>query len=161
MPHRAIQRQLPQKKTLLNLLVLVDLLGCKQYPNSYRKIIGRAFLAQVGGREVDRDTFEREKTTTVLDSGTHSFSGFVDCRVGQPNNRESGETSGQINFNLNERPLQPDDRTALYFGQHRRHASSTYLRVLCKRWKKNARCSIGSMSLQPLRGEEVRVPDFP
>src|SRR5579885_641566 len=119
MAQAAIERKLAQKQVIRYLLIRVDGARSQQYSYGYRKIVGRAFLPQVGGRQIDGDALIGKKAATVLYRRTHPFPRFVDGSIGETDNREGSKPVGDIHLNLDQRAFQTNNCTTLYLCQHK------------------------------------------
>lgn len=76
----------------------------------------RAFLLDVGRREVDRDPSGTEFVAAVFDGGTHAFPAFLDGIIGKTDNDGRGQAAARIDFNGNGIRLQAVDTVAVDFG---------------------------------------------
>jgi hypothetical protein len=82
------------------------------------QVVGRAGFLEVGGGQIDDDTFHGEGTAGVTDSGADALFSFGDSRVRQPDDEEIGEAGRDIDFHLHQGAFQPDDGAGCDFGEH-------------------------------------------
>jgi hypothetical protein len=54
-----------------------------------------------------------ERQPAVLQRRTHPLARFFDFRVGEPHQREAGQTVGQMDFNRDRRRIETIERTAV------------------------------------------------
>ena len=94
----------------------VDLAGAEQDADGDGEVVGRAGFFQVGGGQVDGDAAHREFAAAVAEGGAHPFPGFLDRRIGQADNVESGQAGSYVHFHLNDEPVQADYGAGLTFG---------------------------------------------
>lgn len=84
------------------------------------QIVGGASLAQIGGGEVDDDAAQGKDRATVLDGGAHPLLRLSDGGVGQAHDAKGGQSMPNIDLDLDQRAIQPDDRATARLRQHRR-----------------------------------------
>src|SRR6185369_9538730 len=65
-----------------------------------REIEVVAFLAQVGGSEIDDDGLRGQVETTVLDRGSHAFAALSHRDVGETDNLDLWQSVVDVNFDL-------------------------------------------------------------
>lgn len=74
-------------------------------------VVGRPFFLKVGRRVVDGDAPLREDAARVLDGGADPLLRLLDGGIGQADDREGGEARPDVYLDLDERSLEPDDRS--------------------------------------------------
>jgi len=82
------------------------------------KIKTGAFLAEIGGGEVDCVTSILEVVATVEEGTFDTVPGFFDRCIGQSDDHEVGQAATYIYFHLNGECLDTDDAGGLKFGVH-------------------------------------------
>jgi hypothetical protein len=84
-------------------------------------------LGQVGRREVDGDALVvGELQPRVLDGRAHALARLLDFHVGQPDEREAGQSVGQVDLDRDRGRLQAEQGAALH--QRQTHCSSPCFR---------------------------------
>ena len=80
----------------------------------------RAGLAHLGRRQIDGDPARREEQPAVPDGRPHSFAGLLHGRVRQPHDGQLDDPlTSDIDFDLDELPVQADDGAGPDLCQHR------------------------------------------
>ena len=117
MANGAVQRQLTQEEAALQ--VGRHLLGQDQQRDGDGQIVGGAFLAQVGGGQVDGEPAAGIGQTGVVDRRAHALGGFLHRGVGQADQGHGGQGAGvEIGLNLDHGAFQADQRATVDFGEH-------------------------------------------
>ncbi len=75
----------------------------------HRQVEGGAFLAQVGGGEVDHDLGLRPFEVAVFDRAFHALLRFLQRGVGQPDHHKLGQLRPQVRLHLDGEGVQPHD----------------------------------------------------
>ena len=107
-PQRAAQRQLTGELEARQRGVR-DLAGRREDADRDRQIVAPRLLGQIGGREVDRDLARREIELRVLQRGAHAVARFLDLGVGQADEIERRQPAGEVDFDRDERGLEPGE----------------------------------------------------
>ncbi len=99
----ANRTQLSGKRQLSRELVAVQLLGRDlpgrgQDAERNRQIEAARFLGQVGRRQVDGDAARRHVEADVLQGGADPVFCLAHLGIGEADDREPGETVGQVDF---------------------------------------------------------------
>ena len=81
MAHKPVERQLADEGAVTQLAA--ELTAGAQHGYQNGQVIDRPLLADIGGREVDRQPALRERKAAVFDRGAHSVLRLIDCGVGQ------------------------------------------------------------------------------
>ena len=72
-----------------------------------RQVVMRAFLGQVGGRQVDRDELGRQREADRGDRGAHPLAAFADRLVGQADDDEARQAGGDLALHFDPARLEP------------------------------------------------------
>jgi hypothetical protein len=86
-----------------------DLVGGREQRKSDREVESRALLAEVGGREVDRDPVERPIELGRGDAAADAFLGLLAGAVGEPDDREGGSATLQVRLDLDPARVEADE----------------------------------------------------
>jgi hypothetical protein len=76
------------------------------------QVEGRACLADIGGREVDRDAVGRELEARVSNGGPHAIAALANGRVGQTDHGEVGEAERYVDLDMHRVGVHAEDRSA-------------------------------------------------
>jgi len=128
MAHLAVERQLADEYRPVE--VAERLLRRDQDADRDRKVVGRAFLTQVGRGEVDRDAAEREGEPGVLDRGADTVSCLLDGCVSKPDDGEPADAIRDIDLNLDQFAFEADHGAGPYLGHS--HRASLLSLVGCR-----------------------------
>lgn len=90
---------------------------------------------------------EGVKEIRILDGGAHALAGFLHGSVGQPDDGEADLTVGDVDFHVDGRAIQSDNRAATDLGEH---ASLRDARVVRPVLAEN---------LHPWKDPSARLPD--
>jgi hypothetical protein len=82
------------------------------------EVIGWAFLADCGRREIDHDAMTRKVQTCILDSSLDALATLLHGGVWQANYRNARQAVGVVHFNFDDDPFQSDDGTGKYARKH-------------------------------------------
>ena len=103
---RAVERELAEGHRAGDLVVREDLHRGEQRERDGQVEV-RAFLGQVGGREVDGDALGRQREAHGGHRGADAFLGLGDRLVGQADEVEGGQAGGDGALHLDEPRLDP------------------------------------------------------
>ena len=84
-----------------------------------RQIEGGAFLADVGGRQVDRDAVDGELEARVPDGGADPVAALAHGRVGKTDGAERGQARGDVHLDEDGGGLDPVERGGADPREHR------------------------------------------
>ncbi len=120
-PNTSIKRQLTEEHALVKLFA-EKMAHASDESKSHREIERRAFLANVGGRQIDGDALPvREFEAAVAKGRLDALAAFLDGIVRQADDVEilhAGRT--HVDFDLDEVGVDAVDRSALRFEEHGR-----------------------------------------
>ena len=118
--HRPIQAQFADDQRLRQQFrdPAPHLAGGDQDPERDRQVVGRAGLADVGRREIDRHPPVREPRPGVPQRRAHPLLRLLDRRVGQPHDRQPRLALPDIDLDLHQQPIEPDRRATQHRGEH-------------------------------------------
>ncbi len=102
----AIEREFPHRDEIAELFGIGHAHRGKQRQRD-RQIVVRAFLGQIGGREVDRDPLGRQRQPHRGERGMDPLLAFLDRLVGQPDDVEPRQPRRDLALHLNAARLQP------------------------------------------------------
>ena len=105
----AVQRQLPQRY-LPNYFIGRQNIHRRQNRERDRQVEMRAFLDQVGGRQVDGDPLRGQRQPQRRQRRAHPFPGLADRLVRQADDGKGGNAGGQRTLDLDETGLDPVKR---------------------------------------------------
>ncbi len=88
-----------------------NLAGSNQQPDGDRKIVGRAFLAQIGRRQVDGNAPVRKREAGVLHRGLNAFAAFLHGGIRQADNNKRRHAVGYVHFRLDHGAVETDHCT--------------------------------------------------
>ena len=114
--HAAIQAQLAQQERVVQLGG--HLARGRQDAQGNGQVVGRAFLAQVGRRQVDGETVLRIEEAAVGDGGAHALTALAHGGVGQADERHLFKTAGNVDLDMDGLGIQPDHGTTVDLGKH-------------------------------------------
>ena len=80
----------------------------RQQAQRDRQVEMRAFLGQVGGRQVDGDPLGRQRQADRGQRGAHPLAAFGDRLVGQADDDEGGQPGGELDLHLDGARLEPE-----------------------------------------------------
>jgi hypothetical protein len=86
-----------------------QLLRCREEGERDGQIESRALLAQLGRREVDRDTTGREGQLGGGDPAPDTLPGLLASPVGEPDDRETGDPVAYVGFDVDAAWLETDE----------------------------------------------------
>ena len=117
-PDLAGERELADERAFVEALV-ADAPGGLQQADGDRQVVDRAFLADVGRREIDGDVelLARGKPL-VLERGGDPVLRLLDCGVGEADNRELRRPHRRVDLDLNRLRVDPADRARIAFRKH-------------------------------------------
>ena len=95
-----------------------DLLADGEDSDGDGKIETRPFLLHVGGREIDGGAAEDVFEAAVFDGGLDAVAGFLDRRVGQPDNDDRRQSPPCINFDFDRIGIDTEDRCGVNLSEH-------------------------------------------
>ena len=96
----------------------IDLTARRQDAHRNRQIEAPRVLGQVGWRQVDRDPLVvRKLQARVLQRRAHPLAGFLDLHVGQSDQREAGQSIGQMHLDGDTGGVQAEERATLHQRQ--------------------------------------------
>jgi len=81
---------------------------CRQQAQGDRKVVVRALLWKVGGRQVDGDDLGRKREADRRQRCTHALAAFGDCLVRKPDDRELGNSGGKLDLDLDRTGVEPE-----------------------------------------------------
>ncbi len=105
--HAAIERQLAHRNPVAQLLGIGHA-HCREQRQRNRQVVVRAFLGQIGGREVDRDPLWRQRQAHRGKRSAYPFLAFANSLVGQPDDVEFGQTRSERALHLHATRLQAE-----------------------------------------------------
>jgi|GEM_PF-3446524 len=85
-----------------------------------RQVERRPLLPHVGGSEIDRDPFLREREPVVLDRGGHPLAALAHRRGRQADDRERRQSAREIYLDRDPEPFDPENGTGTDFSDHPR-----------------------------------------
>ncbi len=115
--HASVERQLPDHQAALEPLRLDDLGGTED-PDRHRQVEGRAFLAQVGGGEVDRDSIDRELEAGVSDGRPNAVAALTNRGVRQPHRGERRQARSHVHLDEDGGGFDAGQRGRAHPGEH-------------------------------------------
>jgi len=86
------------------------LLRAEQDPHSDRQVERGTRLAQVGRRQVDGDPPRRMAESGVANRAADSLASLLERRVGQPDDREPGQSRGDVDLDADDPAVEADER---------------------------------------------------
>src|SRR5690606_11980718 len=96
----------------------LDLARGREDAEGHRQVEGGAFLAQVGGREVDGDAPAGRLVTRVLEGREHAFARLLDGRVGKPHQTEARQSEGDVDLDGDGHRLDALEGAAVKYRKH-------------------------------------------
>ena len=145
-PQLSAQRQLARQLPALQ-LGQIHLTAGRQQAYGQRQVKPARIFGQVGRRQVDGDAFVARKFQARLGQRrTHAFAGFFDFGVRQADQREAGQTVGQMHLDPHGPGFEPLQRTAV--DDSKRHKWCSFPELV--------RSSVGFPGDRPVRTALVR-----
>ena len=113
----AFQREFAQKERVFQQLV-PDLRRGGQHADGDGQVVGRAFLAQIGRGQVDRDALDREREAAVLDGRVDAIPALAHGRIRQADEGKIGLSSDDVDFDRYQFRVQPNHGRTEHFREH-------------------------------------------
>ena len=115
--HAAVERQLAHHERALQPAGL-DQPGGAEDADRDRQVEGGAFLADIGGRQVDGDAVDRELEARVADGGADPVAALAHGRVGEADGVEGGQPRGDVHLHEDGGGLDPAERGGANAREH-------------------------------------------
>ena len=116
--HLPVERKLAEKNVLVEPLAEERALAA-QNRKRHREIEGRAFLANVGGRQIDRDALKRKIVAAIFQRGLDAFAAFLHGDVGQADDIEiAGLARADVHLHFHEVGVDAKHRGAEVLEMH-------------------------------------------
>jgi site-specific DNA recombinase len=116
-PDMSVERELAEGDRVLDETRLDDPRG-REDAERHRQVEGRAFLAELGGGEVDRDAIHGEVEPRVPDRGAHAITALAHGRIRQAHRREGRQARGHVHLDEDVGSFDAENRGRAHPGQH-------------------------------------------
>jgi hypothetical protein len=97
--NRAVERQFADDQITIQQLAFDQPFG-SQNSHGHGQIVGRAFLFNVRGREIDGDPFGGKGIAAVFHRSANAVFAFFDCAFGQSHRGELRQARSQVDFHF-------------------------------------------------------------
>jgi hypothetical protein len=115
--HAGVQRQLSHHERALEPAGF-DQPGRAEDADRGRQVEGGAFLAEIGGGEVDGDALDRELEARVVDGGAHPVAALANGRVGEADRAEGRQARCDVHLDEDGGGLDAAERGGADPGEH-------------------------------------------
>ncbi len=153
---RAIERELADKTETVERVAL-DFFRGRDHAERDRQIEARAFLFDIGRREIDRGPPARPKIAAVADRGRDPIAAFLHRRIRQSDDHDVGIAVGGVDLDLDFVSIDAEDGGGVDPGEHDARLAEDFAEV-------QARVSgffVASQqrAIQPLTNQPGIMPD--
>ena len=122
--------QLPRERKLAGKFVIAQL-GIGNLPRGGenaerdRQIEPPRFLGQIGGRQIDGDAPGRKFKTGILQGGAYAVARLPDLDIGQTDQRDARQTTGQMHFGGDSRRIETVEAATMNDGEGHEETGET------------------------------------
>ncbi len=155
----AAEAELPDQPDAV--LTRAELLGSQEDAEGDRQVERRAGLAQLGGREVDRDAAWWMVEARVAQRPAHTLPRLRQRGVRQPDDREPGQARGDVHLDADDPAGDADERGGQEGCEHERHGSRGHSPPAYREPPRRRRARAGTSAVSAPRRAPAAGPACP